>query len=389
MKKAVLILLCCAVSATSMAQTVEYQTFIYTSSNLADDIRAYQEEHANESSGGQRSLWGDMLGAGLNAASGIAAGYVSSFVDIGVNAIASLITRNSRLKEEWEKTVAAENAWTTSIATVSEMNDFYTETSFDGPMDPQGMRFDGIGCLRKEGADTVFYISCHVDRSKLYRIINHSKFELVLDTLIISPLHSNLPNTNLDIPFSFEERKNFNLAINIKLTSSWINELTLLQKDTELGEFSINIPVEESALDEKGFLRYVRKEGEPAAYTVVGESFIVPRSYMGYRDENDEYRNSWGTGEYKFAITLAETCDITDAYRANWKSDRKRRKHLTPHEGFFAATWKVVSSQKWNEITQSWVITTLKAPAGVLSNDMIEGMRLKSPAPQPNSQPKR
>lgn len=211
----------------------------------------------------------------------------------------------------------------------------------------------------------------------------------MLDTLIISPLHSNLPNTNLDIPFSFEERKNFNLAINIKLTSSWINELTLLQKDTELGEFSINIPVEESALDEKGFLRYVRKESEPAAYTVVGESFIVPRSYMGYRDENDEYRNSWGTGEYKFAITLAETCDITDAYRANWKSDRKRRKHLTPHEGFFAATWKVVSSQKWNEITQSWVITTLKAPAGVLSNDMIEGMRLKSPAAQPNSQPKR
>lgn len=36
------------------------------------------------------------------------------------------------------------------------MNDFYKETSFDGALDPKGMRFDGIGCLRKEGNDTVF-----------------------------------------------------------------------------------------------------------------------------------------------------------------------------------------------------------------------------------------
>ena len=149
-----------------------------------------------------------------------------------------------------------------------------------------------------------------------------------------------------------------------------------MQKDTELGEFGINIPVDESSLDEKGFLRYVREKGEPAAYAVVGESFIVPRSYMGYRDKNNEYKNSWGTGEYKFSTTLAETCDITDAYRADWKNDCKRRKNMTPHEGFFASTWKVVSSQKWNEITQSWVITTLKAPAGVLTKDIIEGMGL-------------
>lgn len=73
------------------------------------------------------------------------------------------------------------------------MNDFYKETSFDGALDPKGMRFDGIGCLRKDGNDTVFYISCHIDRNKINRIINHSKFELALDTLIICPTRSNLP----------------------------------------------------------------------------------------------------------------------------------------------------------------------------------------------------
>ena len=263
-----------------------------------------------------------------------------------------------------------ENVYQTQISTVSEVNDFYKQTSFDGAMDPKGMRFDGIGCLRKENKDTVFYISCHIDRSKINRIINHSKFELVLDTLIISPTHSNLPNSSLDIPFSFEERKNFTLSMNIKLLSSWMNEIVQLQKNQELGEFSINIPVDQSVLDNKGYLRYVRNANDAPAYKVLGESFIVPRSYMGYRDENDNYKNSWGTGEYKLDITLKETCDVTEQYRKKWKEDRKRRKGMQPKENFFASSWQTISNQRWDELTKSWVITTLKAPASIITKEI-------------------
>ena len=372
MKKFALTLTICCMALFTTAQTVEYKTFIYTSENLADDIQQYKDEHSPE----ERGYLGELGNASLAATKGIASGYVTSFIDLGVNAVASLITRNSRLKEEWEATVAAENVWTSQICTVSEVNDFYKETSFDGAMDPKGMRFDGIGCLRTEGNDTLFYLSCHIDRSKLNRIINHSKFELVLDTLIISPTHSNLPNTPLDIPFSFSERKNFNLSINIKLISSWMNEIVQLQKNQELGEFTINIPVDESVLDEKGFLRYVRHKGELPTYAIVGESFIVPRSYMGYRDKNDNYRNSWGTGEYNLSITLRETCDVTEAYRSNWKNDHKRRKGMQPKDDFFAASWQTVSNQQWDEITQAWVITTLKAPAGIITRDVIDKLGL-------------
>lgn len=222
-----------------MAQSVKYETFIYSSDDLADEIQSLCEERNST-----RSYVGDLFNASKESAKGIASGYVTSFIDLGVNAIGSLLTRNSRLKEEWEETVRSENVYTTQISTVSEMNDFYKETSFDGALDPKGMRFDGIGCLRKEGNDTVFYISCHIDRSKISRIINHSKFELALDTLIICPTRSNLPNSVLDIPFSFEERKNFCLSMTMKLTSSWMNEIVQLQKDQELGEFSLEIPVE-------------------------------------------------------------------------------------------------------------------------------------------------
>lgn len=372
MKKITSILALSLISFSGMAQRVEYQTFIYTSDDLAEEIARQSEER-----GTSRSYLGDLLNAGKESMKGIASGYVTSFIDLGVNAIGSLVTRNSRLKEEWEETVKSENVYQTQISTVSEMNDFYKETSFDGAMDPKGMRFDGIGCMRKEGNDTVFYISCHIDRSKINRIINHSKFELVLDTLIISPAHSNLPNTPLDIPFSFEERKNFTLSMNIKLTSSWMNEIVQLQKNQELGEFSINIPVDQSLLDYKGFLRYVRNTGETPAYRVVGESFIVPRSFMGYRDENDNYKNNWGTGEYKLSIELRETCDVTEQYRENWKKDRKRRKKMQPEENFFAASWQTISNQRWDELSQSWVITTLKAPAEIITRDVIDKLGLE------------
>ena len=356
----------------AQSQTVQYQTFIYTSDDLAQEIQRQSNELKS------RGYLSDLFMASKEAVKGIGAGYVTSFIDMGVNAIGSLFTHNARMKEQWEETVKAENVWQTQISTVSEINDFYKETSFDGAMDPKGMRFDGIGCLRKIDKDTVFYISCHIDRSKIHRIINHSKFELVLDTLIVSPTHSNLPNTYLDIPYSFEERQNFTLSMNIKLTSSWMNEIVQLQKNQELGEFSINIPVDQDVLDGKGFLRYVRKHDDQPKYKVVGESFIVPRSYMGYRDADDNFKNSWGTGEYKLSIELRETCDVTQHYRDNWKKDRRRRKKMQPKENLLARSWQVVSNQQWDELTKSWVITTLKAPAGIITKDAIDKLGLES-----------
>ncbi len=363
----------------AQAQIVQYQTFIYTSESLSQEIQKVNDMQESDAT---RRFGTDLLDATLNAGKGLASGYVTSFIDMGVNAIASLVTRNARLKDEWLKSVEAENSWSTNINTIEQVKDFYERPSRSGALDPKGMVFDGIGCLRMDGNDTLFFISCHVDRSKLYRIVNHSKFELVLDTLIINPTESNLPNTTLPIEFSFDERNNFNLNVKIRLTSSWFTDAIELHTDELLGEFTINIPVERDDLDENGRLHYIRKSGEIPEYEVVGESFIVPRSYMGFRDENDNYDNIWGTGQYNIAIELKESCGITDSYRKNWKKDRKYRKSITPHDGLMANVWESISTQKWDEITRSWIITTLSAPAGVISNKLIEEMKLAVPKPQ-------
>ena len=70
---------------------------------------------------------------------------------------------------------------------------------------------------------------------------------------------------------------------------------------------------------------------------------------------------------------------ITDYLRENWKDDRKRREKLQPSESLLTRGWQMVTTQKWDEITKSWVITTLKAPAGVLTNEMLEKMGLPLP----------
>lgn len=372
MKYALFLLFSLCACLQGSAQQVEFKTFIYTSNDLGEEI-ARHSELVNRK---DRGYLGDLFNASKESLKGIASGYVTSFIDLGVNAIGSLLTRNARLKEEWEETVKAENIYKTKISTVSEINDFYKEASFEGAMDPKGMRFDGIGCLRMEDNDTVFYLSCHIDRSKIDRIVKHSKFELVLDTLIVSPTHSNLPNTYLDLPYSFAERDNFTLSMNIKLISSWMNEIVQLQKNQELGAFVLNVPVDPEELDEKGFLRYVRNRDEEPVYKIVGESFIVPRSYMGYRDKDDNYKNIWGTGEYKLEIELKETCDVTEQYRENWKKDRKRRKKLMEKESIWENGWQTISNQRWDELAQSWVITTLQAPAGIITKDVIDKLGL-------------
>lgn len=372
MKYALFFLFSLCVCLQGSAQQVEFKTFIYTSNDLGEEIARYSEG-VNRT---DRGYLGDLFNASKESLKGIASGYVTSFIDLGVNAIGSLLTRNSRLKEEWEETVKAENVYKTQISTVSEINDFYKDASFEGAMDPKGMRFDGIGCLRLEDNDTVFYLSCHIDRSKIDRIVKHSKFELVLDTLIVSPTRSNLPNTYLDLPYSFAERDNFTLSMNLKLISSWMNEIVQLQKNQELGAFVLNVPVDPKELDEKGFLRYVRNRDEEPAYKIVGESFIVPRSYMGYRDKDDNYKNIWGTGEYKLEIELKETCDVTEQYRENWKKDRKRRKKLMEKESIWENGWQTISNQRWDELAQSWVITTLQAPAGIITKDVIDKLGL-------------
>jgi len=158
-----------------------------------------------------------------------------------------------------------------------------------------------------------------------------------------------------------------------------MNEITQIFRDEQLGEFTINIPVRRDDLDSNGFLRYVRHDKEAPKYKVVGDSFVVPRSYSRYLDSNGEAHPVWGTGEYQIALDITEKCGLTERYLDNWKRNRElRMKKASEGKNYFTSSWQFITSQDWDEITHSWVITILQAPADIISDKLIEEMGLKT-----------
>lgn len=356
---------------------IAYKTIVYTDSTLANDIANDPTLIDDES----RGFGTELLNVIGNAALGVATGYISSVVDLGVQAIGQLITMDRRHKQEWMETATNECSYSSSLGTLYSINDFYAHGSDYGALDPNGIQFNGIGCLATVDKDTSFYVSCHLDRRKLNRIRNHSKFELVVDTIIINPYHSHLPNSPLPLPFSFAERKTFNFKMTIQLKSSWMDFTPAMHQDEQLGEFVLDIPIDSTDINEKGSFVYIRPRGQESRYPLTGESFIVPRSYMQIPDDSLGLRDHYGTGQYSLSVMVEESCELTPEYMKNWRADRRYRKSLATGKGkqtSFNEVWKTITHQTWDESLQAWVVTILKAPADYSIKTMNEQLKLKS-----------
>lgn len=345
----------------------KYQTFVYTSEDLSDEIERQVSADRDALS---RGLGADLLSAGLSAATGAATGYISTLVEMGITAITKLIQLDALNKKEWQEMVKEESELIITMGTIADLNDFYNCMSSYGPMDPKGMRFDGIGCLAMDGEDTTFYISCHINRKKIDRIVRHSKFELVMDTFMINPYKAGLPNTDLPLLFTYADRKSFDFTMKMRMVSSWMDQLPDLHKDQILGEFMLNVPVDSASLDVNNMFRYVRQEGEAPKYGLVGESFIVPRSYMPIRDEDGKYAESWGTGQYKMEIEIVEVCGVSDEFKKNWRKDFKKRKKMTGKMSKGEQEiLQIFTNQQWDKQAKQWVATTLKGPSTILNKE--------------------
>ena len=343
----------------------KYQTFVYTSDDLSDEI---ERQVSADREALSRGLGADLLSAGLSAATGAATGYISTLVEMGITAITKLIQLDAQNKKEWQEMVKEESELIVTMGTIADLNDFYSCLSEYGPMDPRGMRFNGIGCLAMDGEDTTFYISCHINRKKIDRIVRHSKFELVMDTFMINPYKAGLPNTDLPLLFTYADRKSFDFTMKMRMVSSWMDQLPDLHKDQILGEFMLNVPVDSAQLDQDNMFRYVRKEDEAPAYGLVGESFIVPRSYMPTRDEDGKYAESWGTGQYKMEVEIVEVCGVSEEFKKNWRKDFSKRKKMTGKMSKGEQEiLKIFTNQQWDKQAKQWVATTLKGPASILN----------------------
>lgn len=336
----------------------------------------------------------------LNANRGILMDLAQGYLSMGTSTILSasknildygvaLIREATRDKRpDWQKMALEECRFVKRLPMQTQVLDFYSQPSHNGALDPTNMNFSGFGCRQTmdvtdgDGnvrSEEVFYLSCSLrdDDAGVARMLNHSKFEVVVDELRFNPYLCNLPNDSLSpdpstrIGFSFDKRKDLTFNVEALLSSSWINEAIQVVNDQELGRFFVTAMIDPEQLDCDGVFRYRR--GNPAdsakRVSVTGDSFIVPRSYVGSADMATA-SDSWGTGQYRVDMNIYETCAINEKYytemkdgkrvwlKDRWQPEWRLMKKRTPRQGF----WQTVSTKVVPSLSGNQWLTTITEP---------------------------
>lgn len=279
-------------------------------------------------------------------------GGVSSVFTVISNEIISLTKIRSQQKKKWMEMRQNECLFMDSLQSSKGQSDFYRKPSVHGALDPSDMNFDGITFRASRNGNEILKMVCHIDTTKFSHLFLHSKFYLVLDSVVFHPYQSYLPNLsanrirgvdsksskeqidywNMISKFSFSEQQSPTINIRMDFSSSWINEAVQVYQDVKLGSFSVNIPINEMDLGKDSVYVYSRQEAlmkHKQLIDITGDCFVIPRSYMPVAANNP----SWGTGEYKMKVVMSERCQYnpTKGRSSNWHKDYKQLVRLQNH----------------------------------------------------------
>ena len=272
-------------------------------------------------------------------------GGIAAVVNVIGTEIINLTQIRSKQKKAWEEMRQKECTFADSLQSVKGQTDFYGRQSIYGPLDPSDMNFDGITLRANRKGKEVLKMVCHIDTTRFDHLFLHSKFYLLVDTIVFHPYRSFLPNLsanrieqprrdkasqdeidywNTISQFSFDEHGSPTLNIKMDIYSSWINELVQVYQDVKLGTFSVNIPITESEVKDSVYI-YSREKPIAEKRPIInmeGDCFVIPRSYMPVSANNP----SWGTGEYKMKVVLSEKCRYNpkEGRSKNWHRDYKQ-----------------------------------------------------------------
>ena len=286
-----------------------------------DRLLALQETSRGKA---QRGLLGDLLWQGITSSfEQKTVNASSNLVSLGLNYVQEALKGD---QEKWYRRAQQQCYYNQPLSAETKIDDFYALPSTKGAMDPENLKFEGFGCKNyievmdgsNEGVG-VFYIFCKMRRDSvgLHHIINHSKFMVEMDSLIINPKYCNLPNDSTgsaDSRFDFEKRDGLEIELKVRFYSSWMNQATMIANDQKLGEFTVYIKVDRHKLNRDGLFIYDKNDSDlKKLVNIDGDCYIVPRSYTGTSDAVN-YQPTWGTGQYRVEMEVSERCKIVDSY---------------------------------------------------------------------------
>ena len=346
-------------------------------------ISEYVEEMQTRG-GANRAFLTDVLNvAKLNS--------VTTVIDIVSTEMFEWVNYRKNKKNEWRRMIDRENVYRDSLSYVETIQEFYSETSRYGALDPSNINFDGISVRGYRYGKEYLYLSCHIDTTRLDHLFRHSKFYLVLDSLSFNPYGCHLPNVEAngirlkkegdsprDNRFSFNERNGLSFSMEMTLSSSWINQAVVLQRNVPLGTFRmhVNIP------DGVEVYTYSRKEIDnnrkrmkldhslklqTEYIEIEGDCFVVPRSFMPVSGSE----LMWGTGEYDLKINLQEKCRFIEdpgknARLKNWHKDYKQLLEMKKEQAGVKEYFQKIWQQNGNTLMKTIVKQSLTTGAGAI-----------------------
>jgi hypothetical protein len=179
---------------------------------------------------------------------------------------------------------------------------FYDQLSSESVFDPAGMQFSGFRLIRtfkdsQDQTDTAFIARFELDTSATNEIINNSIFRLRVTDFQLR---------KSKIKRSRAQRDNINMDIEITFNSSYVNESGQLFDNVTLGKFYLLLrkaPMVQESPSYAHFYDSLR------GTRIDGRSFIVPRSFGYYKDENGNVTKSFSQGAYSISAKVTESAN--------------------------------------------------------------------------------
>jgi hypothetical protein len=183
---------------------------------------------------------------------------------------------------------------------------FYDQISTVSAIDPVGLQFKGFQVQRvarneQNGLDTILLAKFILDTTegRISEIMNSGLFHLKLDSIRVKSAKVKLPR----------DGKGLNLDFEIVFNSSFRGDDGQIHPDAPLGRFIFtlrNIPLD---LNDPGARLYYDSL-DKVKPTLVGESFLVPRSSGFYKNRNGNVESCWGQGLYSINVNVKETSKV-------------------------------------------------------------------------------
>ncbi len=214
-------------------------------------------------------------------------GLLSTAVSLGTNLVKQMIAKD-RARYTGNYSFGATDLY------------FYDQLSTESVFDPIGMQFKSFSLVRtfknRDGNyDTAMTAEFELDMDNPNEIINNSIFRLKLKDIQVDYPKAKVTRA---------QQNNINMDVEIAFTTSFVNQQGQMFDNVELGKFYLflrDAPLDKNSQGYEAY--YSRIKGQ----RLDGKSFIVPRSFGYYKNQDGEIKQSFSQGAYSISAKVTET----------------------------------------------------------------------------------